>query len=82
MTIALNIEHGPHRGLTRVEILRRIRAMIRLLQLSKAEVSFTLTDDETIHHLNKTYRHKDRPTDVLAFAMHEGEFGKDRKSVV
>ncbi len=74
VAIALSIEHGPHAGLTRVEILRRIRAMVALLQLDKAEISFVLTDDERIHDLNKTYRGKDRPTDVLAFAMHEGEF--------
>jgi probable rRNA maturation factor len=75
VAIALTIEHGPHEGLKRAEILRRIRAMIRLLQLNKAEVSFVLTDDNRIHQLNKLYRGKDRPTDVLAFAMHEGEFG-------
>jgi len=75
VTIALTIEHGPHAGLTRTEILRRIKAMIQLLQLKKAEVSFVLTDDKRIHELNKIYRHKNRPTDVLAFAMHEGEFG-------
>lgn len=75
MAIALSIEKGPHEGLARPEILRRVRAMIRLLQLEKAEVSFVLTDDESIHQLNKIYRGKDRPTDVLAFAMHEGEFG-------
>ena len=75
MAIALTIEHGPHAGLTRLEILRRVRAMIKFLQLDKAEVSFVLTDDERIHQLNKIYRGKDRPTDVLAFAMHEGEFG-------
>lgn len=75
MTIALTIEHGPHAGLPRAEVLRRIKAMIRLLQLEKAEVSFVLTDDKRIHELNKVYRGKDHPTDVLAFAMHEGEFG-------
>ena len=75
MAIALSFEQGPHAGLTRPEILRRLRAMIKLLQLDKAEVSFVLTDDERIHQLNKIYRGKDRPTDVLAFAMHEGEFG-------
>lgn len=47
--------------------------MIRLLQLQKSEVSFVLTDDAQIHQLNKTYRHMDKPTDVLAFAMREGE---------
>lgn len=75
MAIALTIEKGPHEGITRTEVLRRLKAMIRLLQLDKAEVSFVLTDDKRIHHLNKVYRGKDRPTDVLAFAMHEGEFG-------
>jgi probable rRNA maturation factor len=73
--IALTIEHGPHRGVARGELLRRIRAMIALLQLQKAEVSFLLTDDNRVHQLNKIYRKKDRPTDVLAFAMREGEFG-------
>jgi len=73
--IAFTVEQGPHEGLARAELLRRVRAMIRLLQLDKAEVSIVLTNDEHIHQLNKIYRHKDRPTDVLAFAMHEGEFG-------
>lgn len=73
--IAFTVEEGPHEGLPRAELLRRLRAMIDLLQLDKAEVSFVLTNDEHIHQLNKIYRHKDRPTDVLAFAMHEGEFG-------
>jgi probable rRNA maturation factor len=27
-----------------------------------------------VHQLNKIYRKKDRPTDVLAFAMREGDF--------
>jgi len=44
--------------------------------LDKADVSFVLTDDERVHQLNKIYRGKDRPTDVLAFAMHEGEFAE------
>ena len=76
MAITLTVERGPHRGVSRPEILRRIRAMIRVLQLSKADVSFVLTDDDRIHELNKIYRHKDRPTDVLAFAMREGRFGE------
>lgn len=75
VAIALTIEHGPHAGLSRAEILRRIKAMIELLQLQKFEISFVLTNDDRVHQLNKIYRGKDRPTDVLAFAMHEGEFG-------
>ena len=37
------------------------------------EISLLLTDDQTIHQLNYAYRDKDAPTDVLSFAMEEGE---------
>ncbi len=37
------------------------------------EVVVTLVDDDEIHQLNKEYRGIDRPTDVLSFAMNEGE---------
>lgn len=37
------------------------------------EVSVLLTDDREIHALNRDYRGKDKPTDVLAFALDEGE---------
>jgi probable rRNA maturation factor len=88
--VHLQVERGVDmRGLARAEINRRIHAMIDVVQLPRRqsarlrpdlrqlkqiEVSFVLTDDERIHQLNKIYRHKDRPTDVLAFAMREGEF--------
>ena len=49
--------------------------MLSALQLKNAELSIVLTGDKQIHKLNKIYRKKDRPTDVLAFAMSEGEFG-------
>lgn len=47
--------------------------MSELYDLSKSEVSITLTDNEHIHILNKQYRKIDRPTDVLSFALNEGE---------
>lgn len=37
-----------------------------------AEVSITLCDNEYIRALNKKYRSKDKPTDVLSFPMYEG----------
>ncbi|HWR38104.1 MAG TPA: rRNA maturation RNase YbeY [Patescibacteria group bacterium] len=37
------------------------------------EVSVVLADDPYIHELNLQYRGKDRPTDVLSFALNEGE---------
>ncbi len=38
-----------------------------------AEVSLVLADDAYIQELNCQYRGKDMPTDVLSFALNEGE---------
>ncbi len=38
-----------------------------------AEISLLICDNETIHRLNKQYRGVDAPTDVLSFALNEGE---------
>lgn len=35
----------------------------------ETEVNVTLTDNQTIHEVNKEYRDIDRPTDVLSFPM-------------
>lgn len=37
------------------------------------EVSVVLVDDGAIHELNRNYRGKDCATDVLSFALNEGE---------
>lgn len=76
MRVSLDVEGGPYPGVRRTEIVRRVRAMIGALQLEKKEVSFVLVDESRIHELNKIYRGKDRPTDVLAFAMQEGELAE------
>ena len=36
------------------------------------EASLRITDDPTIRELNREFRHKDKATDVLAFAQREG----------
>lgn len=57
------------------EVRRRAERMLAALRMPEAELSILLCDDATIHELNRAYRKKDRPTDVLAFAMREGEGG-------
>ena len=37
------------------------------------EVDITIVTDEEIHQLNRDYRGVDRPTDVLSFALDEGD---------
>ncbi len=38
------------------------------------EVSIVIVDDEEIQKLNRDYRGKDTPTDVLSFPLQEGDF--------
>ena len=59
----------------RTEVARMIRAAARRDGRADYEVSLRLVDDAQIHALNRGYRRKDRPTDVLAFAQREGPAG-------
>ncbi len=45
------------------------------------EVSVVLTDDPTVHALNREYRGKDKPTDVLSFAQRDVHPGAVRIAV-
>jgi len=36
---------------------------------AKVDLSLKITGDKELHQLNKTYRHIDKPTDVLAFSQ-------------
>ena len=50
-----------------------VRATLKAHDAEACEVSVLLTDDADIRQLNRDYRGIDTPTDVLAFAMREGE---------
>ena len=41
------------------------------------EISVLLCDNQKIHEINREYRHIDRPTDVISFALNEGEGYED-----
>ena len=53
------------------KILRRIKKELNVKQ--KLGLSVTLCDNNHIKDLNKIYRKKDMPTDVLSFAMEDDE---------
>ncbi|MCK4436865.1 rRNA maturation RNase YbeY [bacterium] len=55
-------------------IKRAARETLRLENQMQAEVSIISVTDDYIRNLNREYRHRDQVTDVLAFAMGEGEF--------
>jgi probable rRNA maturation factor len=69
----VSIRNGPFRGVSRSIVRRWAERMLRCLDLSKAELSVAITDDSEMRELNRVFRHRDRATDVLAFAMREGE---------
>lgn len=70
------------RTLGAAAIKQRFSAMMRLLQLNKEEVSIAFVDDDEMRILNRDYRHKDKPTDVLAFPLREGEFSEHRGALL
>lgn len=42
-------------------------------EVEEGEVSVTFVTDEEIQEINRTYRDKDQPTDVLSFPMYEAD---------
>lgn len=67
---------GRARGsLDRSERTKLVRRLTRAMQAAGCEgmeVSLSLVDDDEIRVLNKEWRKKDKPTDVLSFSQHEG----------
>lgn len=41
-------------------------------------ISVTIVDNNYIHEINRTYRHKDAPTDVISFAFLDDNPDRDR----
>ena len=53
------------------EWLNRCCDALDALGCSRCSVSLVLTTDDSIKKLNREWRHKDTPTDVLSFPMYE-----------
>lgn len=68
-------EEKWHEALPGLEdFVRKIaHAVFEKLHTRAAEVSFCFVDDHFIRGLNKQYRGKDKPTNVLSFPLQEAE---------
>ncbi len=75
MTVRLVVEHGPYAGVSPPDVRRRAAAMLDAIDLGDSELSIVLTGDDQIQDLNRVYRRKNKPTDVLSFSQREGELG-------
>jgi probable rRNA maturation factor len=76
MALDLAIDQGvvvpaALRSRVRREVARMVKAAALAEGRRDLDVALRLTDDTTIHVLNRDWRGKDRPTDVLAFAQRE-----------
>jgi probable rRNA maturation factor len=76
MGLELTIDPGievPAALRTRVrrEVARMVKAAALAEGRTDLDVALRITDDATIHALNRDWRGKNKPTDVLAFAQRE-----------
>ena len=58
------------------KIEAKARRILNALAYPESELSVVLVDDEEMSSLNWQYRGRQGTTNVLAFAMREGEFGE------
>jgi probable rRNA maturation factor len=61
--------------LDRAGLRRDVRKILALLGTGQQELSLMIVDDEGIRTINRDYLRKDRPTNVIAFSLAEGDFG-------
>ena len=56
-------------------VRRSLKRLLKELGCKDSEVSLLLVDDDQIREINSNYLQRDRPTNVISFAMTEGAFG-------
>ncbi len=69
------------RGINRRLLARKAKAALEAVALGGWELSVALVGDGEIRRLNREYRRRDRPTDVLSFSLREGRFGSIARSL-
>ncbi|WP_437967783.1 rRNA maturation RNase YbeY [Sorangium sp. So ce260] len=77
--VSITTQGGPFKGVSAAVVRRRASKMLAHLALQGVELSVALVNDQAIHELNRNYRRKDKPTDVLAFPMLDQNGATSRK---
>ena len=75
MPVLISSQGGPH-GIPIGPLRTRARRLLLAIGRPDSELSVVLVSDNIIQSYNAMYRGKDQPTDVLSFAMQEGQFGE------
>jgi len=53
---------------------QKVRTILSALDFPEGEISILIVDDHQIEKLNRQYLQRSGPTNVIAFAMREGDF--------
>ena len=69
--MAVLLQNDTPRRMPTASLRKAAQRLLREEGPARAEVSVLLTDDATVHEMNRAYRGYDRPTDVLSFALQE-----------
>ena len=67
-----------HQKLFKIDVSRlrkSLKRILRELNCDERAIDLLLVDDKEIQELNNSYLNRNNPTNVLSFAMTEGEFG-------
>ena len=64
-------KHRKHPGVDSPGVKRFARSVLRGEDVAEGGLTIVITDNEGIRGFNARFRDKDRPTDVLAFPLHE-----------
>ncbi len=64
----------PYKELTAKYIETLTKKILTLNKVDNVALCIILTDNEVIHKINREYRSKDKPTDVISFAYRDEPF--------
>ncbi len=67
----VQVSLGAAEGVSEDLLRSAVDLVLRDAGVTDGEISLALLDDQAIRELNRTYLGLDRPTDVIAFALHE-----------
>jgi rRNA maturation RNase YbeY len=81
LAVALRCETGRARPYA-ARLRADARRLMALVGVEACELSIVIADDSFVHALNREFRGKDRPTDVLSFSQLEQSEPEQADSVV
>jgi probable rRNA maturation factor len=73
--MAISIKNRQKKKVDMSRVRRSLKKLLKALGFEHGEISLLLVNDHQIREINKKYLKRDRPTNVISFAMTEGPFG-------